>query len=65
MSQKSKFIALKNYIPIGLPTENDFIVKEQVIDLTNNNDVLVEVTDYQSSGVAKDKDLEKFILTLS
>ena len=42
MSQKSKFIALKNYVPIGLPSEDDFIVKEQVIDLTNNNDVLVE-----------------------
>ena len=42
MSQKSKFIALKNYVPIGLPSEDDFIVKEQVIDLSNNNDVLVE-----------------------
>jgi len=42
MSQKSKFIALKNYVPIGLPSEEDFIVKEQVIDLSNNNDVLVE-----------------------
>ena len=42
MSQKSKYIALKNYIPIGLPSEDDFIVKEQVIDLSNNNHVLVE-----------------------
>jgi len=42
MSQKSKFIALKNYVPTGLPSEDDFIVKEQVIDLSNNNDVLVE-----------------------
>jgi len=42
MSQKSKFIALKNYVPIGLPIEDDFIIKEQVIDLSNNNDVLVE-----------------------
>ena len=42
MSEKSKFIALKNYIPIGLPSEDDFIVKEEMIDLSNNNDVLVE-----------------------
>ena len=42
MSQKSKFIALKNYVPTGMPSEDDFIVKEQVIDLSNNNDVLVE-----------------------
>ncbi len=42
MSQKNKFIALKNYVPIGLPSEDDFIVKEQVIDLSNNNHVLVE-----------------------
>ena len=42
MSEKSKFIALKNYVPIGLPSKDDFIVKEQDIDLSNNNHVLVE-----------------------
>ena len=31
MIERSKFIALKNYIPIGLPTENDFLIKEKEI----------------------------------
>ncbi len=42
MSQRSKYIALKKYIPMGLPSEDDFIVKDQDIDLSNNHNVLVE-----------------------
>ena len=42
MVQKSKYIALKNYVPMGLPSEDDFVIKEQEIDLSNNNDVLVD-----------------------
>ena len=42
MVQKSKYVALKNYIPMWLPSEDDFVIKEQDIDLSNNNDVLVD-----------------------
>ena len=42
MVQKSKYVALKNYVPMGLPSEDDFVIKEQEIDLSNNNDVLVD-----------------------
>ena len=35
MNEKSKFIALKNYIPVGLPTLNDFIIKEKEINFSD------------------------------
>ena len=27
MVQKSKYVALKNYVPMGLPSEYDFVIK--------------------------------------
>ena len=37
MNEKSKFIALKNYIPVGLPTLDDFIIKEKEINFHEND----------------------------
>ena len=42
MNEKSKFIALKNYIPVGLPTLDDFIIKEKEINFSDEQNVLVE-----------------------
>ena len=42
MNEKSKFIALKNYIPVGLPTLDDFIIKEKEINISDEQNVLVE-----------------------
>ena len=41
MNEKSKFIALKNYIPVGLPTLDDFIIKEKEINFSDEQNVLV------------------------
>ena len=41
MSLISKFIALKNYIPLGQPSLTDFTIKTEEIKLENNNQVLV------------------------
>ncbi len=42
MPIKSKYISLKNYIPIGLPTVNDFELNEETIDLKNTGEVMVQ-----------------------
>ncbi len=42
MIEKSKYIALKNYVPLGVPKENDFIIKEMEIELSTSKNVLVE-----------------------
>tara|TARA_S200000501_G_scaffold120195_1_gene113013 strand:- start:375 stop:1382 length:1008 start_codon:yes stop_codon:yes gene_type:complete len=41
MSMISKYVALKNYIPLGLPKETDFEIKTKEIYLDNNNNILV------------------------
>ena len=41
MSLTSKFIALKNYIPLGTPRLSDFTIKSEEIELENSNQVLV------------------------
>ncbi len=42
MSLKSKYVALKNYIPAGIPKENDFEIKTKEISLTEKNNILVK-----------------------
>ena len=42
MSLNSKFITLKEYIPIGNPSLSNFETKSEEISLINNDDVLVE-----------------------
>ena len=37
----SKFIALNKYIPSGIPSISDFSLKEEKIELNNNNQVIV------------------------
>ena len=34
MIEKSKYISLKNYVPTGIPSENDFMMKEEEIELS-------------------------------
>ena len=43
MVQKSKYVALKKYVPMGLPSEDDFVINEQEIDLSNNNLSLIHI----------------------
>jgi len=42
MEDVSRFISLKNYIPIGKPTISDFELKTKKILLDSNNNVMVE-----------------------
>ena len=42
MTHISKFIALKNYIALGIPTLSDFVFKEENIGTVKDNQVLVE-----------------------
>jgi len=42
MSLKSKYVALKNYIPTGIPKENDFEIKTKEISLTQKNNILIK-----------------------
>ena len=37
----SKFVALKNYIPTGLPKETDFEIKSKEISINEKNNILV------------------------
>ena len=37
-----KFISLKNYVPLGIPSEDDFIIQEKEITLTSSKNVLVD-----------------------
>ena len=39
MTINSKFIALKNYISIGIPKEEDFEIKEVKISISEQNEV--------------------------
>ena len=41
MSIVSKHVALKNYIPLGIPKISDFSLIEEKIKLENNKEVLV------------------------
>tara|TARA_B100001029_G_C15047397_1_gene448142 strand:+ start:679 stop:1686 length:1008 start_codon:yes stop_codon:yes gene_type:complete len=41
MVYTSKYVALKNYIPIGIPKETDFEIKSKEISLNKDNNVLV------------------------
>ena len=41
MPVTSKFVALKNYIPTGLPKETDFEIKTKEISLDTKNNILV------------------------
>ena len=42
MSVSSKFITLKNYIPLGDPKLTDFSLKSEKIQLNSNDEVLVK-----------------------
>ena len=42
MSINSKYVALKNYIPLGLPTEDDFEIKEKFLELNEENNIHVK-----------------------
>ena len=44
MSITSKFVALKNYIPTGLPKETDFEIKTKEISLDTNNNICLLYT---------------------
>jgi len=35
----SKYVALKNYIPMGLPKENDFEIKSKTLELDETNNI--------------------------
>ena len=37
----SKYVTLKNYIPLGIPNESDFEIKSKEISINNENNVLV------------------------
>ena len=41
MSFTSKYVALRNYIPVGLPKESDFEIKSKEISISNKNNILV------------------------
>lgn len=41
MVYTSKYVALKNYIPIGIPKETDFEIKSKEISINKDNNVLV------------------------
>ena len=41
MSKTCKYVALKNYIPQGLPSEDDFEIKTKEIKLNNKNNIHV------------------------
>ena len=41
MILNSKYVALKNYVPLGIPSISDFIIKEESIKLDNSKQVLV------------------------
>ena len=42
MTIKSKYVALKNYIPLGLPKEIDFEIKSRVLELNDENNIHVK-----------------------
>ena len=37
----SKYVALKNYIPTGLPKEEDFEIKSKTLELDEINNILL------------------------
>ena len=39
MTIVSKYIALKNYVPIGLPAEENFEIKSKEINLDNEKNI--------------------------
>ena len=39
MTKTCKYVALKNYIPQGLPSEDDFEIKTKEIKLNNKNNL--------------------------
>ena len=41
MTKTCKYVALKNYIPQGLPSEDDFEIKTKEIKLNNKNNIHV------------------------
>ena len=41
MTKTCKYVALKNYIPQGLPSEDDFEIKTKEIKLNNENNIHV------------------------
>ncbi len=42
MSIRSKYVALKNYIPLGLPKEEDFEIKSKILELNEENNIHVK-----------------------
>ena len=44
MPVTSKFVALKNYIPTGLPKETDFEIKTKEISLDTKNNICLLYT---------------------
>ena len=38
----SKYVALRNYIPVGLPNENDFEIKSKSLEIDEENNIYVE-----------------------
>ena len=42
MTINSKYVALKNYIPLGLPKEIDFVIKSRVLELNDENNIHVK-----------------------
>ena len=66
MNEISKFIALKNYIPVGLPTVDDFIIKEKEVNFSGiglHSGIMAKVTlepaNSNSGIVFRRTDLEK------
>ena len=44
MSITCKYVSLKNYIPLGVPKEDDFEIKSKVLELNDINNIHVENT---------------------
>ena len=44
MNITCKYVSLKNYIPLGVPKEDDFEIKSKVLELNGINNIHVENT---------------------
>ena len=51
----SKYVALKNYIPTGLPKEEDFEIKSKTLELDETNNICLLYT----SPSPRDTDLSR------
>ena len=55
MSINSKYVALKNYIPLGSPKEDDFEIKEKVLKLNEEKNIHVKNSFFWSAHNSMDK----------